>query len=484
MAVRAYNAVDEDPENPYNSAGAGSDNPNADPNAPPTKSQTAQNPDIGGSTAIEKYTPPTTAATPPEQKPESPDSPSGTQGDLPPVRTFAQMEGEGQARPPVPESQPAITGLLTGGDVQQPIGDPGIINQPGLQPYIPPGPPQLAPITPSEPTDILPPPPIGAVGDQPIQPYVPPGPPQLAPVDPPPEDLWGHGDAPPIQPYVPPGPPQLAPVDPPPEDLWGHGDAPPIQPPQGGEPVDILPPPPIGAVGDQPNDPSQGGPPDPENLWGGHDAQPAQPLGGGPQQPISGGTDNPTTGLPALPGAVDPIVSLLTGGASGTNTTPLQDATTKATLDQLNNPNPYNADEVKREYADLGAGIDADYDQRQRGVSNDFARRGLFGSVGKDFASGRASDTEIGRRSAKEQLASSLATAQAQSAAQAKRDAISQGQAGTQQGQGNQLAWLQQLMGYGNDAFNHDLQTANFQEGQNNDEQDYLLKLLQAGYGV
>ncbi len=412
--------TDEEEQDPYGGSGL-SDSNSGDPNQPPPSPKTTG--------TAEPYTPPTTAATPDAQKPEPSDAGPATKTDLPPVRTFAQMEGEGQARPPVPESQPAVTGLLTGGDVQQPIGDPGIITQPGLQPYVPPGPPQF-------------------------------------------------------QPDVPPTP----------DGGYGGGEVGPIQPPQGGEPVDILPPPPIGGVGDQPIQPYV--PPGPPQFAGDQPGditpqpignavdQPAQPLGGGPQQPIGGGTDNPTTGLPALPGAVDPIVSLLTGGASGSNTSPLQDATTKATLDQLNNPNPYNADEVKREYADLGAGIDADYDTRQRGLSNQFAQRGLYGSVGKDFASGRASDTEIGRRSAKEQLASSLATAQAQSAAQAKRDAISQGQAGTQQGQGNQLAWLQQLMGYGNDAFNHDLQTANFQEGQNNDEQDYLLKLLQAGYGV
>ncbi len=185
------------------------------------------------------------------------------------------------------------------------------------------------------------------------------------------------------------------------------------------------------------------------------------------------------------PTVADSILPLLTGKAGGTAPkSPVDDATTKAILGQFTNPNPFNSDEVKREYSDLGAGIDADFDTRQRNTSNEFARRGLFGSVGKDFASGRAADTEVGRRTAKTQLASDLAKAQAISQGQYQNAAINQGQTATNSANANQLDWLRSLMGYGNDAFNHDLQTANFQQNQNESEQDYLLRLLQAGYGV
>ncbi len=191
-----------------------------------------------------------------------------------------------------------------------------------------------------------------------------------------------------------------------------------------------------------------------------------------------------TGNITASPTSADSLLPLLTGGAQGTNQTPLQQATTAATINQLSNPNPYNSDAVKAEYANLAGGIDSDYDARQRGLTDQFAEQGLSGSAGKDFASGRAADTEVGRRTAKEQLATNLADAQAKAQAGSTAQAISQGQTGSQQGVNNSLSYIQSLMNYGQNAFGNDLATSQFQDQQNNEQEQQLLQLLAAGYGA
>ena len=63
-------------------------------------------------------------------------------------------------------------------------------------------------------------------------------------------------------------------------------------------------------------------------------------------------------------------------------------------------------------------------------------------------------------------------------------NAIQQGQNTVTQANANNLAYLSQLMGFGQNAFNNDMQTAQFGQGQYENEQDYLLRLLEAGYGA
>lgn len=420
--IRPY-APDDD-ENPYAQAGAGSHAPADDPNAAPADAPPSAPPAPASPSPVKPYTPPDATAASTSPKATTSASDSGTP-DTPPARTFAQMEADGEARPPAPEpSAPP-------GSVPAPVADPSTPSPfPGLTPITSSVPPVLKGPEIADETGFT-----GTNGTTPITSSVP---------------TAGDPNSP-IQPFTSPDPTPILKAAPMADETGMTTSGTPLTEDPGQPPV-TIPDAPVTRVG---------------------------------TPPLTEGIDlAPPGGTPVPPSSVDSILPLLTGKAAGTASTPLQDATTKATLSALTDPNPYNADEVKREYADLGAGIDADYDSRQRGLTNSFAQRGLYGSLGKDFASGRASDTEVGRRSAKEQLASDLATKQAQSAATARSQAIAQGQAGTNATDANQRAWLQSLMGYGNDAFNHDLSTAQFQQGQNESEQDYYLRLLQAGYGV
>lgn len=192
----------------------------------------------------------------------------------------------------------------------------------------------------------------------------------------------------------------------------------------------------------------------------------------------------PAAAAPQAPSSADAILALLTGGAQGTNKTPLQTATDQKLLAQLNGSSPYDSQAVRDEYSYLAGNIDDDYVQQQRALLNADAQRGLYGSVGKDFESGRLADLNVGQRSAKISLAQDLANKYATSKGQYDANAISQAQAGTNADDANRRSWLAALMGYGDDAFNHDLATAQFQQRQNESEQDYLLRLLNAGYGV
>ncbi len=501
--IKPY-AQDDEEESPYTKAGVGTDSTADDPNAglavntgPPASSQTAK-----------PYQPPAQPAT------ETPATKAGSPDDAEPPKTFAQQEAQGVARPPAPDPQAGDAGqmVVPGGDPVTSglaVGEPAVTMRSGAPESSVPVTQLLTGQTPPSTMPVggypkLTPPPDPQVGDA-GGPVLPGGDPSgstgprgrgtAGPYTPDAEQLPGGtmGSGGDITAYTAPSPSQLGQVEMGLPDYGPPSGQLPAGPPKGPQgrgtggaytpdfdqlPVDD----PSGSMGSGGDSTLTGPAPYDPAIQGG--------LGGGdggdhrPGVPSGKPGDQLLPTPPAAPSSADSILPLLTGGATGTASTPLQDATTKATLDQFNTPNPFNSDEVKREYGDLGAGIDADYDTRQRNLSNQFAQRGLFGSVGKDFASGRAADTEVGRRTAKTQLASDLAKAQAVSQGQYQANAINQGQAGTQQGQGNQLAWLNALMGYGNDAFNHDLSTANFQENQNENEQDYLLRLLQAGYGV
>jgi hypothetical protein len=175
------------------------------------------------------------------------------------------------------------------------------------------------------------------------------------------------------------------------------------------------------------------------------------------------------------------LLSQLGGGGFSST---LQSDTLKAADDQLNNPSPYNSQAVKDQYDWLAGNIDDDFATKQRQLDEDQARKGLYGSVGKDFHSGRAADLNVGQRTAKTSLARDLANQYATTAGQYGANAITQGQNTTTQANANNLAYLSQLMGFGQNAFNNDLQTAQFGQHQSENEQDYLLRLLEAGYGA
>ncbi len=422
MAVRPYNQDEQ--EEPYAEAGGGSDSTATDPNAPIQDAPTVKAPETP-----KPYVPPQTA-TPQPTEPQS---------EAPPVRTFAQMEAEGQARPPapeapmpetqpapmvggVPESGPGVTNLLTGGgqatDTEggytpdQPLVTPNTDQLQGLQAAAKSG--SKIPVT--------------AISGTRSDPNL---------------GLWDEatgtyrdpmGGLPPTATDTEGGLPSAGIIDPSISKAWGEGE--------GGAP-----------------------PPDPSRVGG------SQMMGGG----------GPT---PTLPSSVDSILPLLTGKATGNDKSALQQATEAKTLAQLNGSSPYDSAEVKNEYDWLSGNIDDQYATDVRNTDDQFAQRGLYGSAGKDFHSGRLSDLNVGKRSAKETLGRDLANKYATTKGQYDANAIAQGQAGTNAENAGQLDWLHSLMGYGNDAYNHDLETAKFQEGQNESEQDYILRLLQAGYGA
>lgn len=134
---------------------------------------------------------------------------------------------------------------------------------------------------------------------------------------------------------------------------------------------------------------------------------------------------------------------------------------------QLNAQNPYNTDAVKSLYSWLGGNIDDQYALKEKGLRDEMARRGLSDSTGELGLTGRLADLNIQKRSAQSNMAQDLA----------HQFASSEGQ--FQQGK---LPWLQSLLGYGQQGFNNDLATAQFNANQNNAYQDFLLKML--GYGT
>lgn len=186
----------------------------------------------------------------------------------------------------------------------------------------------------------------------------------------------------------------------------------------------------------------------------------------------------------APPRSSDALLSLLTSRGVEGDRTALESATDAKLLERLNSSSPYDSQAVRDEYDWLAGGIDDQFAMDERALDEGMARRGLFGSAGKDFHSGRLSDLNVGRRSAKISLAQDLANKYATSKGAYDSEAINQAQAGNAQADATRRAWLSQLMGYGNDAFANDLATAEFNQRQNESEQDFLMRMLAMGYGV
>lgn len=162
----------------------------------------------------------------------------------------------------------------------------------------------------------------------------------------------------------------------------------------------------------------------------------------------------------------------------------LRTAIEASALDRINNPSPFNAGVVKDLYSDLGAGVDADYDARIRGLDEGMARRGLFGSLGKDFHSGRLADTELGRRDAKTTLAKDLARNFAQSYGDYQSDSVNQGLGVTGTGDARTLDYVRSILGLGQQGFENDMAVAQFNANQNDEYQRLLQMMLAAGYGA
>lgn len=184
------------------------------------------------------------------------------------------------------------------------------------------------------------------------------------------------------------------------------------------------------------------------------------------------------------PQSNDAVLKLLTDNATGANPSDLQKAVTAKTKAQLESSSPYDSKAVRDEYNWLSGNIDDKYAMDTRALDEGMAARGLYGSAGKDFHSGRLSDLNVGKRSAKTSLAQDLANKYATTKGQYDANAINQGESVASQGDAQQRAWQQLLQSFGNDAFNHDLAGAEFGQRQNESEQDFLMRMLQLGYGV
>ncbi len=468
MPVRPYDPNDEQDEtqDPYKGM---SDSNATDPNTPP-KSDTAQyNPDPQGTATTERadspqpYTPPETVATPTDK-----------QSDAPPVRTFAQMEAEGQARPPMPTSATMLTAQMGGGDVSPytPLPFEGYQAESGGRDqglsFTGGGGGEVNPYTPDDGTGGT-----GGGGDgfvghdhDPIEV-------QFDPVG----DQVGGGGGTKGKLFDDYGNPLVKGVG-----GHGHGENPvDFGNPGGGEINPYTPPDDVRKVFDDYGNPLVKG--------GGIGQNHENPLdfggpGGGEVNPYTPPDDGLGGGGTNQSSTADSLLPLLTGKASGTTPSELQQATTAKTLEQLKGSSPYGSKEVQDQYNWDAGTIDDQFAQDQRQLDESMAARGLYGSSGKDFHSGRLSDLNVGKRTAKESLARDLTHQYATTKGQYDANAINQGQQGSAQGDAQQRAWMQQLMGYGNDAFSHDLDTAKFQQGQNESEQDFMLRLLQQGYGT
>lgn len=180
----------------------------------------------------------------------------------------------------------------------------------------------------------------------------------------------------------------------------------------------------------------------------------------------------------------DPLLKLLMGQVQGENDSELDTLTEDKIKKQLAESSPYASQDVRDEYDWLAGTIDDRFKTDERLLGDRMAARGLYGSAGKDFHTGRAADLNVGARSAKISLAQDLANKYATTKGQYDANAIDQAQENSARDDAERRAWLQSLMGYSDDAFNHDLAAAEFDRRTNESEQDFLLRMLMAGYGV
>lgn len=144
----------------------------------------------------------------------------------------------------------------------------------------------------------------------------------------------------------------------------------------------------------------------------------------------------------------------------------------------IRNPSAYNSDLVRNIYGQLGQNIDDDFAQRETGLREEMAARGLSDS---SIQGGRLRDLNVGRRSAREGLANSLGQQVAQDYSGARDRALGMGMNRDQYGQQVGQGYLDRLMGFGQQSFNNDMQQAEFNRNIQNDQDRFMLQMLGLG---
>ena len=155
------------------------------------------------------------------------------------------------------------------------------------------------------------------------------------------------------------------------------------------------------------------------------------------QQLLTGGAGAPAGGAVSAQG-VNPLAAAaqatMAGGPGGDGGAPVgapagrtsavDDLTDQQLTEALRNPSGFDNAEVQRLYEQMGQGIDDRFRQEQTALEEQMAARGLSDS---SILGGRLADLNVGRRSARTELANQLLTQRAQDLAQSRNAAIGLG---------------------------------------------------------
>ena len=257
-----------------------------------------------------------------------------------------------------------------------------------------------------------------------------------------------------------------------------------------------------------PPNPNQFGPPPNINV---QPNQPAQNVTGAQQPPAQQQPGQPGTGgqqqggappaAPQGPNLQDQLQQFLSGqvlgGAQGPAGVPQFNPGQNPFLDQgtfqnqqnlvnnmLTNPSPYSSDLVQSQFKNFDQALQQQINSAKTGVNEDASRRGLFyGSTPE----GQMGDINIQGNIARANMMNQLLQSQAQTlggyeqAALGAAGGFEQQQAGAQQQAYNQQNQnLQNLLGYGQQQFNNQLQGAQFNQSQDALQQQLQLALMGA----
>lgn len=129
----------------------------------------------------------------------------------------------------------------------------------------------------------------------------------------------------------------------------------------------------------------------------------------------------------------------------------------------MGSPTGYDDEALRGEFDRLAGQIDDQFKLDQSSLESEMAARGLADSAGKGLMTGRLSDLNVGRRSAKVDLAERLSTKRA--------EALNSGRMG----------WLDRLTQFGQSAFDNDYRTAALNADIQNAQDRLLLSLLGGG---